>query len=37
MVLTINSNVVWLNMGFLDFAVLNDQGIALASISSEDG
>jgi hypothetical protein len=29
--------VVWLNVGFLDFAVFNDEGVALAARAAEDG
>jgi len=35
--LTIKSNVVWLYKSLLHLAVLNNEGISLASISAEDG
>jgi hypothetical protein len=35
--LTTHASVVGLNVGLLDLAVLNDQGVALAAVVAEDG
>lgn len=35
--LTTHAGVVGLNVGLLDLAVLNDQGVALAAVVAEDG
>ena len=34
---TIHACVVWLDMGFLDSAVLNDESITLGAITAKDG
>lgn len=35
--LTVHARVVWLDMGLLDLAVLDQQGIALAALIAKDG
>jgi hypothetical protein len=35
--LTTHAGVVGLDVGLLDLAILNDQGVALAAVVAEDG